>query len=190
MLNIDDRLIKEVAPKIKPNALAVLLSIAIHSNQKTNRSFPSHERLMTLTGLGRDAVYSALETLKKEGLLQVVQSIDSKKKTFGRRSFKISTRFIQIFVAIEDAEPLPENPYTGDPHTGEPYTANPETYQIKYREQISNKKEQINSTNNSAHEKNDFYSQKEIEAAKAELDDLINQKKETAPPVAAAPPAD
>jgi hypothetical protein len=46
-------------------------------------------------------------------------------------------------------------------------------------------------TNNSARaEKNDFYSQKEIEAAKAELDDLINQKKETAPPVAAAPPAE
>ena len=48
-----------------------------------------------------------------------------------------------------------------------------------------------NSTNNSASaEKNDFYTKKEIEAAKAEIDDLINPKKETAPPVPAAPPAE
>ena len=143
MLNIDDRLIKEVSPKIGANALSVLLAIAIHLNQKTNRCFPSHHRIMSLTGLGRDAVYSALSRLQKEGLLQSEQKIDSEKKTFSKRVFRVSTRFIQVFVCAEDMEPLPENPYTANPHTDEPYTANPETYLINHTQQIK-QLEQIN----------------------------------------------
>jgi len=92
MINLDDRLIKEVSPKIKPNALSVLLAIAIHLNKQSGRCFPSHRRLMDLTGLGRDAVYVALEVLKSEGLLKSFQSVDSKTKTFGRRTFTVSTR--------------------------------------------------------------------------------------------------
>ena len=143
MLNIDDRLIKEVSPKIGANALSVLLAIAIHLNQKTNRCFPSHDTLMRLTGLGRDAVYSALSKLKTEGLLKSEQGINSDKKTFSRRIFRVSTRFIQVFIYAEDAEPLTENPYTGEPEAAEPYTANPETYLIKNTKQI-NKNKQIN----------------------------------------------
>lgn len=143
MLNIDDRLIKEVSPKIGANALSVLLAIAIHLNQKTNRAFPSHHRLMELTGLGRDAVYNALRKLQEAGLLKSVQAINSKKKTFGRREFKVSTRFIKIFIDAEDAEPLPENPYTAHPYTAHPDTENQETYQLNNIEQI-NKEEQIN----------------------------------------------
>lgn len=150
MLNIDDRLIKEVSPKIGPNALSVLLAIAIHLNQKTNRCFPSHHRIMSLTGLGRDAVYSALSRLQKEGLLQSEQKIDSEKKTFSKRVFRVSTRFIRVFVCAEDMEPLPENPYTANPHTDEPYTANPETYLINHTQQI-NQFEQINNVGVKAH---------------------------------------
>jgi hypothetical protein len=135
MLNIDDRLIKEVSPKIRPNALSVLLAIAIHVNQKTNRSFPSHKRLMALTGLGRDAVYIALNVLKDNGLLAGFQEINTKTGQFGRRTFKITTRFIGIFIAIEDAEPLPEYPYTDKPDT-----VNQETKPITNSfEQINNK---------------------------------------------------
>jgi hypothetical protein len=143
MLNIDDRLIKEVAPKIKPNALAVLLAIAIHLNKRNGTCFPSIERLMKLTGMGRDAVYNALNVLKSEGLLTVTQTIDKEKKTFGRRLFKVSTRFISIFITAEDAEPLPENPYTAFPYTADPDTANQEAYLINELEQL-NKVELIN----------------------------------------------
>ncbi len=143
MLNIDDRLIKEVSPKIRPNALSVLLAIAIHLNKQSGRCFPSHKRLMDLTGLGRDAVYNALDVLKKEKLLKSNQPIDSKNKTFGRRTFTVSTRFISIFVVAEDAEPLPENPYTDEPYTEEPDTASQETQPLNQSELI-NQLEQLN----------------------------------------------
>ena len=137
MINLDDRLIKEVSPKIKPNALSVLLAIAIHLNKQNGRCFPSHRRLMELTGLGRDAVYTALEVLKKEGLLKSFQAIDSKNKSFGRRVFAVSTRFISIFVTADDAEPLPENPDTAHPDTAHPDTANQETYPLNEVEQLN-----------------------------------------------------
>ena len=137
MLNIDDRLIKEVSPKIRPNALSVLLAIAIHLNQKSGRCFPSHERLMALTGMGKNAVYDALAVLKEAGLLKSEQAIDSKNKKFGRRTFRLTTRFIKIFVDAEDAEPLPENrePENREPENREP--ENRETYQLNNEEQIN-----------------------------------------------------
>ena len=143
MLNIDDRLIKEVSPKIRPNALSVLLAIAIHLNQKNGRCFPSHERLMQLTGMGKNAVYDALMVLKTSGLLVSEQAIDSKNKKFGRRTFRLATKFIKIFVDASDLEPLPENrePENREPENREP--ENRETYQINNWEQI-NKFEQIN----------------------------------------------
>jgi len=176
MLNIDDRLIKEVSPKIGPNALSVLLAIAIHLNQKTDRCFPSHNRLMLLTGLGRDTVYKALEKLKSEGLLTSMQLIDSDKKTFGRRSFKLSTRFIKIFVDACDAEPLTENPDTALPDTEEPDTAKQETYQLNNTKQIKNK-EQINKECGAPAQKTDF---------KDFVFPDLEEKKET-PQVPAAP---
>ena len=145
MLNIDDRLIKDVSPKIGPNALSTLLAIAIHLNQSTGRAFPSNSRLMQLTGLGRDAVYKALATLQENGLLKSIQSIDSKKKTFSRRSFIVSTKFISVFVTADQVEPLTENPYTANPYTADPYTANQETYHINNIEPINNL-EQINNS--------------------------------------------
>lgn len=98
---------------------------------------------MLLTGLGRDTVYKALEKLKSEGLLTSMQLIDSDKKTFGRRSFKLSTRFIKIFVDACDEEPLTENPDTALPYPEEPDTEKQETYQLNNTKQIKNK-EQIN----------------------------------------------
>lgn len=142
MLNLDDRLIKEVSPKIKPNALSTLLAIAIHLNKKTGRSFPSHKRLMQLTGLGRDAVYAALEVLKNKELLLCEQAIDKETGRFGKRTFKVTTRFIQIFVAAEDAEPLTENPDTDYPDTDDPLTDDPETELLNNKERL-NKTEQL-----------------------------------------------
>ncbi len=143
MINLDDRLIKEVSPKIGPNALSVLLAIAIHLNQKTNRCFPSHYRLMELTGIGKNAVYDALKVLKAEGLLLSEQIIDTKKKQFGRRTFRLTTRFIKIFVDAIDAEPLPESrePESREPESREPESR--ETYQLNEVEQL-NEFEQIN----------------------------------------------
>lgn len=177
MLNIDDRLIKEVGPKIKPNALSVLLAIAIHLNQKTNRCFPSHERLMSLTGLGRDAVYGALQVLRENKLLVSSQQIDSKNNTFGRRTFRLTTRFIKIFVDAEDVEPLPENPDTENPFTAHPDTENPETKQINNPEQI-NQLEQIKERGQN--EKNSL--------SPADIATLEAEKEKKNPPVPPAPP--
>lgn len=127
MLNLDDRLIKDVSPIIRPNALSVLLAIAIHLNKKTGRSFPSHKRLMKLTGLGRDAVYAALDVLKNNSLLVSEQSIDIATGKFGKREFRVTTRFIKIFIDAEDADPLTENPEADEPDTDYPDTDYPDT---------------------------------------------------------------
>lgn len=151
MLNIDDRLISETAAKIKPNALAVLLAIAIHLNYKTGRAFPSNERLQKLTGLGRDAVTAALSVLRKNNLLESSQVLDKGGK-FGRREFMVTTRFISIFVHAEDAEPLTENPLTVNPQTVEPSTGNTCAELIKeesnglIKKELINKKEQLAGT--------------------------------------------
>jgi len=155
MLNIDDRLIKEVSPKIGPNALSVLLAIAIHLNQKTNRAFPSHNRLMELTGLGRDAVYTALKKLKDCGILTTSQTVDDINKRFGKRIFRVSTRFIKIFVDACDVEPFTEIPNTDESYADGPYTENPETKQLNNKEQI-NTKEQINKSERTPTPENDF----------------------------------
>lgn len=131
MLNIDDRLIKEVSAKIKPNGLSVLLAIAIHYNNKSKLSFPSHKRLMELTGLGSESIYSALKTLRAEGLLTVHQYIDLRTKKFGQRTFKLSTRFIKIFVDVEDAEGLEEvEPLAAFPETAKPDAGKQQTQLI------------------------------------------------------------
>jgi hypothetical protein len=147
MINIDDRLIKETLPKIKPNGLAVLLAISIHLNKESGTCFPSHDRLMKLTGLGSDSVYNALSVLKKEGLLVSIQAIDSKNKTFSRRTFRIETDFIGVFVTAKNAAPLPEPlrdlPDTAKPDAVEPDAANHETYLLNESQQL-NELEQLN----------------------------------------------
>ena len=150
MINIDDRLIKETLPKIKPNGLAVLLAISIHLNKESGTCFPSHDRLMKLTGLGSDSVYNALSVLKKEGLLVSIQAIDSKNKTFSRRTFRIETDFIGVFVTAKNAAPLPEPlrdlPDTAKPDAVEPDAANHETYLLNESQRL-NEVEQLNNTN-------------------------------------------
>ena len=143
MLNIDDRLIKEISPKIKPNALSVLLAISIHLNKSNGTCFPSHQRLMQLTGMTRGSVYAAMEVLKKNGLLKTEQSIDTKAKTFGRRTFRVTTKLIKVFVDAEDMEPLPVSPYTAPPDTVQPHTVESETQLLNQSEQI-NQLEQLN----------------------------------------------
>lgn len=143
MLNLDDRLITETAAKIKPNALSTLLAIAIHLNNKTGRAFPSNDRLQKLTGLGRDAVIASLAVLRKNKLLESYQ-VPGNGGKFGRREFRVTTKFISIFIHAEDAEPLPENPYTVDPSTVEPHTENTGTELINEKGNRLGNKELIN----------------------------------------------
>ena len=142
MLNIDDRLIKEVSPKIGPNALSTLLAIAIHLNHKTERCFPSHFRLMELTGLGKNSLYDALKVLKDAKLLLSEQRIDSKKKQFGRRVFRLNTDLIGVFIPAADVEPLPES---REPESREPESREPESREPENREtQLINEVKPIN----------------------------------------------
>lgn len=149
MINLDDRLIKETLPEIKPNALAVLLVVSIHLNKESGVCFPSHDRIMKLTGLGSESVYSALKVLKNAGLLVSTQSVDTKSKTFGRRLFKVNTDLIGVFVTaknaniLPEAEPLTAFPYTAQPHTALPHAENHETYLLNEVERL-NKLELIN----------------------------------------------
>ena len=127
---------------------------------------------MELTGIGKNAVYDALNVLKKEGILSVEQKIDSRKKQFGPRVFRLSTRFISIFVAVSDADPLPES---REPESREPESR--ETKQINESEQI-NEVEQINKW------------EREHAPAPAQISSTLNtelpyEKKEVPPPPAA-----
>lgn len=162
MLNIDDRLIKEVSPQIGPNALSVLLAIAIHLNKRTGRAFPSHARLMELTGMSKNTVYDALKRLKQFGLLVSEQKIDSEKGHFGKRTFRLTTRFISIFIAAEDAEPLIEQDQDIDrfPKNRLPVSRLPEnrlpenweTQQLNKEELLNNKNDLKKGTCERAHE--------------------------------------
>lgn len=149
MLNIDDRLIKDFGPKIKPNALSVLLAIAIHMGRDGKKSFPSHKRLMSLTGLGRDAVYVALNVLKKYELIEAGQPIDSKSGKFGQRTFSITTEFVRFF----NTNPLPENPEVLTPLPEKPYTAEP--YTVNQETKVINKEELLKDIYTSPIEKNE-----------------------------------
>lgn len=150
MLNIDDRLIKEVSPQIGPNALSVLLAIAIHLNKRTGRAFPSHARLMELTGMSKNTVYDALKRLKQFGLLVSEQKIDSENGHFGKRTFRLTTRFISIFIAAEDAEPLLDQDQDVDrfPKNRLPVSRLPENrLPENWETQQLNKEEHINKKN-------------------------------------------
>lgn len=188
MLNIDDRLIREVSPKIGPNALSVLLAISIHLDAKTDRCFPSHNTLMKLTGMGKNAVYAALNVLKEAGLLETYQKIDSEKRQFGRRYFRINTDYIGIFVPAKHVEPLP---YFREPGFREPDFREPgfrETYQINQGEQI-NQEEQINHARETRARKIEIIETEPIEAEQAVSPSRPAQRVPTTPPVPAAPPA-
>lgn len=149
MLNIDDRLIREVMPQIGPKALAALLAVSVHLDKKTNRCFPSHATLMRLTGMSKNGVYDALAVLKAHGIIAVEQSVNSDKGYFGRRYFRVNTDLISVFVAAKDISPLPENrepdtdrfpenrfPDNRLPENREP--ENRETYQLNKEEQLNN----------------------------------------------------
>lgn len=132
MLNLDDRLIKEIAPVIKPNSLAVLLAICIHLD-KQNRAFPSIKRIRELTGLGRDAVYSAIDILVKENLVLRERKNGSAGK-FGSTIYVVNTDLIRVYVPVKDLHitgkpdmvaPSSESPDPIVPYPEHPYPENP-----------------------------------------------------------------
>ena len=143
MLNIDDRLIKEVLPQVGPNAFSVLMAISVHLDANTMTAFPSNERLGKMTGLGRDAVYSAVKKLIDFGILLSSQEKESESGKFGRRTVQVNTDYISIYLPAKKAKP-----FTGQPYTGEPFTADPVHNILSIEEQI-NQEEQINKKENS-----------------------------------------
>jgi len=146
MLNVDDRLIKEVMPIIGANAFAVMFAISAHMSKGSKECFPGHRRLMVMTGLSRDKVYTAFDTLKNNGLLEVNQ--DRSKGNFARRTFKLTTKLLSIYVTAdqfempenqEDRAPLPEQPEAVAPEAAEPYTVVQDTYLLnKEKERLNN----------------------------------------------------
>lgn len=148
MLNVDDRLIKEVLPRIGPNAFAVLMAIAVHMDATGKDSFPSNKRLTALTGIGRDGLYAAFAVLKKHRLFSVEQEKAQRGK-FGKRTIFITTDLIAFWVPAKSApftvgphtdEEIPE-PFTPEPCAVEPCTANPAHNTLNNKELINNKEQ-------------------------------------------------
>ena len=120
---------------------------------------------MQMTGMGKNSVYDAINTLKSHGLLRVEQSVDSRGARFGRREFVIDTNLIGVFVPAKDLSPLPENrepenrepenrePENREPENREPENREPEnreTYLLKYTEPV-NYTEQLNKLKGETH---------------------------------------
>ena len=110
---------------------------------------------MQMTGMGKNSVYDAINTLKEHGLLRVEQSVDSKGSRFGRREFIVDTALIGVFVPAKDLSPLPENrePENREPENREPENREPEnreTYLLNYTEPV-NYTEQLNKLKGESH---------------------------------------
>ncbi len=94
MINVDDRLITDVLPEIKPNAFAVLMAIAKHLG-RNNSCWPNQQTLQKITGLGRDAVMAALKTLYNSNLL-----IKQERPGYSN-IYTINTEYISISVECD-----------------------------------------------------------------------------------------
>jgi len=122
MINVNDRLIRDDLARMKPNAFAVLMAITVHIGHQSRIAFPGIPRLKALTGLGRDAVYAAIQRLVEMGYLERRQSPNEAGR-FEKTTYRITTQYLQVFTGVghvemeDEAPPLPEKPYTVEPYT-------------------------------------------------------------------------
>ncbi len=129
MINVDDRLIKEVQPLIGAEATMLLLTLSSYINDK-KVCFPSNNTLQELTGFGRNKVQKLIKILCNHNLLKVRQVKEKGTGKFGKRYFILQTSFISYFVNVKGTvfEPLPEigaSDNTATPKTDARETVNP-----------------------------------------------------------------
>ena len=98
MINIDDRFITEVMPKIGAKGTSVLLAISKHLDVK-NSAFPSLRTIRKYTGLGRDAVANEVKNLVEKGyLLKEQRFLNGRKST---NNYTVICKYITVYVKAE-----------------------------------------------------------------------------------------
>lgn len=102
---------------MEKGAFRILLLIATHLNHK-KEAWPGIKRLMELSGLNRDRVYSCINNLIELGCIERHQSKKTD-GTFTRRIYKLTQKYIKTYVhttntELSEIEPLPENSVNGE----------------------------------------------------------------------------
>ncbi|MFZ8961807.1 MAG: helix-turn-helix domain-containing protein, partial [Flavobacteriaceae bacterium] len=110
MINVDDRFITEVLPKIGPKSFTVLVILAKHMNAKKS-AFPNEKTISKLSKMGRDAVRNALQDLEEKELIEK-KRFRQDNGTFSRVFYTIKTDLIGKFVTGESMGILEDQPVT------------------------------------------------------------------------------
>lgn len=148
MLNIHSDLVQKEMAAIGTNAFCVLLAISSHISPLKRDCFPSRAKIKKITGLGDDAIRSAIKKLSDVGYLRMEQSrIDEPGKTKGRFEktiYTVMTPHIGVYcpvnqVPVEDEKPGGPERHPADPHAGERHPADP-ALSISNEGSISNEK--------------------------------------------------
>ncbi len=68
---VDNRVITEFGPQLRPHALAIYLALARYADNTTRTCFPSVPTLARLTGMSRPTATKALRKLEAAGLITI-----------------------------------------------------------------------------------------------------------------------
>ena len=118
MINIDDRFITQIMPKIGAKQTAVLLAICKHLDVKKT-AFPSKYTIQKYTGLGRDSVSTSIKLLTENGLLEKEQRRKGNRQS--SNLYKVKCEFINVFIkasnelVCEDFQPTESQPTENPP---------------------------------------------------------------------------
>lgn len=170
MINLHDKAITELLPRIGPKAFSVLLVICKHLNRK-NTAFPSKLTIMKLTNMGRDAVTRELSVLEDAGLLRKEQR--NKAGKFSTNLYTVTTNLIGVYVPAIDAGEMEEEPCTESqatvntsPCTESPCTESPSSESqstISIEQGGSIEQEKVFSSTTATREAKKLYDQKDPE---------------------------
>ena len=113
IINVDCRLLYD--RELKGDALKCLLTLATCIGEDKT-CFPSRQKIMDVTGWEKDKTDSELKKLKETGYLEVSQRRQNGGK-FTSNKYKITTRFVSIFIALGDLDALEEKEHDNEDNT-------------------------------------------------------------------------
>ena len=72
---IDNEILEQFAPILKPQGIAIYSVLARHANNKTQMCYPSYEQIIKLSGIGkRNTVNKYLKILENLRLIQIIRN--------------------------------------------------------------------------------------------------------------------
>ncbi|MCU0510699.1 MAG: helix-turn-helix domain-containing protein [Anaerolineae bacterium] len=84
-VRIDNRFIRDYAPRIGAHAMAVYLVLALHADATTRQCFPSMRTISRLSKLSRPTVLRAIAILEEERLIKVERRRRARGDPYSRR---------------------------------------------------------------------------------------------------------